>query len=439
MSDSPKEILRYSLDLSEVESGAARLQQLIGEIGRRKAAGQETLGLEEQLQREVAALGRLAPQTKQAASATDELLKNKERLASVVGLLGGQFGGLVSQLSNVIALAGTGGKLLLGFGGALAVVTVGIELYQRFSASIKEAVEQQQKMNAALDEANMSRLPQAESIAAELAKSGAATAENVNAANALDVKLRERFGLPAAVSRNIAAQSVAAGIGDVEQAAQLAVLSMRGAKVDSPDAARRAMEVVQQQGTGADLLAEAQEFSQTPGAIHARALALGEEKMPPRTRAVNDAFDSLKRAGTLPAGVDSAEKLRGLIDEYEKLDAATRDYNPRVVTDPTQYAPALAAMRKRDAFAAKTGVLPAMQFIEQVEELQRGERESTPSPVSPGAPGSERVGQTVTVVNNDNRTIQITGTVYNGGARNPLTYNKPGAATFGGHDRAAPN
>ncbi len=441
MADSPKEILSYKLDLAEVESGARRMQALLAEISTRKAAGQETLGLEEQLQREAAAMGRLAPQAKQAESATAGLLKEKEKLASVVGLLGGQFGGMLGQLANVVAMIGTGGKLLIGFGAALAGITAGVEAYRQFSQSIKEAVEQQEKLNAAIEEANRLRLGRAESIAAELAKAGQATPRNVAAANAMDVKLRERFGLPDDVSRGIAAQAAGAGIGDVETAAQLAMLQMRGARIEGMESIDKALAQMERDAElGPQLLAEAQAFSQTPGAIHTRALALGEEKMPPRTRAMSDAFESLKRAGTLPAGVDSPEKLRGLIEEYERWDELVRNY-ASIGADPTQSAPARAAIRGRDAFAAKTGVLPAIQFIQQVEQLQRGERDTLPSDTSPepARPGVERAERAVTLINQDNRQVLNIGTLFNGGARNPMTYNKPGAATLSGHDRAAPN
>ncbi len=145
MSSSP-EIMSYKLDITDVEAKAARMQDLLGKIASGRAAKQDTSELEKQLLGEMDALSKSTGKTKEAESAIQTLVRQKEKLGSVVSVLGGQFGGIVGQLGNIV-------ELFVSFGAAavvpaatvasLAALTLG---YNQLADAIRRAVEERDRL-----------------------------------------------------------------------------------------------------------------------------------------------------------------------------------------------------------------------------------------------------------------------------------------------------
>ena len=92
-----KEVLRYEAEISDAE-------QKIGKLG----------------EVEEAALGKGKKKSEEAASATEDLTKQKEKLGAAVRMTGAQFGGAVGDIGNLVELMQTGSKAAIGFGAALA-------------------------------------------------------------------------------------------------------------------------------------------------------------------------------------------------------------------------------------------------------------------------------------------------------------------------------
>jgi len=124
VSSQPADNFKFTLDITDVEAKAARILDLLQKIAAGRTAGKPTTELEKQLQAEFTALERSTGKTKEAQSAIVELTRAKEKLGSVVGLLGGQFGGVVGQIGNVLELLMSGAK----FGVIAAAVVAGITI-----------------------------------------------------------------------------------------------------------------------------------------------------------------------------------------------------------------------------------------------------------------------------------------------------------------------
>ncbi len=139
MAGQPNEVMRFVLDMSDVQAKAARMQTLLEEIGRGRAAGADVTGLEEQLDRELKGLAQSTGKTKEAQSAIDQLIGGKEKLASVVGLLGGQFGGYIGQFANLAALARSSSRATLTVAAMLAGLTAIKTIIDTIGSGAKDA------------------------------------------------------------------------------------------------------------------------------------------------------------------------------------------------------------------------------------------------------------------------------------------------------------
>lgn len=145
VSSSP-EILPYRLDITDVEAKAARMQDLLGKIASGRATGQDTSELEKQLLREMEAMSKSTGKTKEADSAIKQLVSQKEKLSSVVSLLGGQFGGIIGQLGNIVELFFVFGKAAVLPATAIASVTAMAVGYNQLADSIKRVIEERDKL-----------------------------------------------------------------------------------------------------------------------------------------------------------------------------------------------------------------------------------------------------------------------------------------------------
>jgi len=148
MASSP-EILPYKLDITDVEAKAARMVDLMQKIAAGRAAKTDTSEFERQLESEMVLLNRSKGKTEESANAVQTLVKSKEKLGSVVGLLGGQFGGMIGQLGNVI-------ELFIALGAAAAVpaaviagITLVVGLLNQQAEAARKAAEEVKKLDDA--------------------------------------------------------------------------------------------------------------------------------------------------------------------------------------------------------------------------------------------------------------------------------------------------
>lgn len=342
-----KEILSYELNISDVEAKAKRIAELTQEITAEKGKGQNVTALEEQLGREVDALGKLTQQQKSAAGGAVELLQQKRNLASVVGLLGGEFGGLVSRLGNVVEMLLQGGAAAAGMAGAVAGVTVLVGAYRAMEEAVRAAREEQERLNQAVLEGKLGQLPTMERMGVELEKVGLRTPEGEKAAWQMMTRVMGH-GIDRERAAGIAPLAVAAGLSP-EQAGVVAVLKGMGLAVEEPG---KLQEVLRQMQTGttpisiaglpaeqAGILAVLQAMGLKPGTAgtpaYQQAAAqlaampgtaggrinqlLGEllRGQEPGFSAVETLYAGLAKTGKLPAGIQNVDQFR------DKLAAAS--------------------------------------------------------------------------------------------------------------------
>lgn len=219
------------------------VKALTEEITAKRAAGQDVSELEVKLGREVDALGKLGQKEKEAAGETENLLRQKDKLANVVSVLGGRFGGLVGQLGGVVEMMMRGGKAALGLGAGLAVVTTLITAYQRFTAAVKRAVEEQERLNQAITKQKYAQMGLQGQMEVELEKYGLRTPEGAQAAWTMHARLMKQYGFDQQRAAGIAPMAVAAGL-SLEDAARLALYGGQGMPVTSPQQARELLERV---------------------------------------------------------------------------------------------------------------------------------------------------------------------------------------------------
>lgn len=148
MAGQPGDLMRLELDTAQAEAKTRNLIELLGKVAIAGANKQDTSGLERQINAEVEVLSRSTGKTKEAQSTIEAVIKQKEKLGSVIAVLGGQFAGYTGQLGNVVQLFMT-----LGTAAVLpAAVLTGITLFARAWAGaaeeIKKAREEEERVLA---------------------------------------------------------------------------------------------------------------------------------------------------------------------------------------------------------------------------------------------------------------------------------------------------
>ncbi|MGE0481828.1 MAG: hypothetical protein AB7Q17_15300, partial [Phycisphaerae bacterium] len=314
MSDSPRdEVLRYKLevDVQSAQQTAQRIQALTEEITRRRGAGETTDLLEQQLQRELGALGRLNPELKKSAGLVGELDKNKRDLADVIKLLGGRWGGLVGDVLGSIQAFTMAGKAIAGVAAAFAAVTVGIHVYQSWREEIRKTIAEQERLNEATRKAQEAAAGPRAAIAAQLEKSGALTAGNEELAMQIARQLREQFGFTRDQAGAAAATAVGAGMGTFDEAGLVAALQARGASFEGPQDVVNAINNLRESPGGDALLQQLlAERAQTVSAQRERAAGRLDTESG-ATTPIQSLFRVLQERGELPPGVENADQLAG--------------------------------------------------------------------------------------------------------------------------------
>lgn len=219
-----REILRYELDITDAEAKAARLQELLAQMATKKAAGEDTTELEQRVNAEMDGLGKLAKAKEEDLGAGEKLLSQKEKLASVITVLGGSFGGTAGQLGGLVEMMLRGGAAAAGLAGAVAGLTLLVQAYRSIQEEARKAAEGQEKLNAAVLATKNNEITALAEIGVALRAERRYSAQNVAAAYAIEGGLQERYGVSASEARQAAVRAVVQG----------------GAKVTVDDAARLA-------------------------------------------------------------------------------------------------------------------------------------------------------------------------------------------------------
>jgi len=213
-----KEVLRYELDVTDVEIKAQRLAALVAEFKAKRAAGGDMSELEAAMQREMGGVERVAGKQKEAASATAALTHHKRELASVVGILGGRFGGLVGQLGSLISLLFSGSVAAVALGAALAAITVVENLWKRFTAEIERARVALEKFKLSYDKVALGQAGSAETIQKGLSELTVYSPERFQAAFAYYGELM-KLGVEQEKAATVAAPGLVAGVTPARAAA----------------------------------------------------------------------------------------------------------------------------------------------------------------------------------------------------------------------------
>lgn len=245
-----------------------------------------------------------------------------------------------------------GGKAAIGFGAATAAVTAGILIYQRLRDAIKEAVEEQQKLNEAVHEGQQAKQDAAAQIGGALAAGGALTGENMRAATSMYDQLRKTYGVKDA---GLAGLAAIAGVSP-EEAAVLGAMGRRGVAFGSPEQMQQALAQARKEGTYGTFAREADVWAKTAGmGVVAEAMIPGARGRAER-RPIDIAYEALRKE--LPEGM-TREEFGQRLDEL-------REAERKMVPLREE----LAGLGGR-AGAKSFGVRAVLSNLEPLEELVR--------------------------------------------------------------------
>jgi len=363
-----REILRYELDLADVEAKAQRLRVLTEQMRAATAKGENTDELQQQIQNEVNALASMGAEQKKAASTTEELIRSKEKLTSVVALMGGTFGGTVGQIANMIGMLVAANPAIAAVAAGLAGLTLGLQVYESLAEAAKKAREEQEKYNEAVAAGQQLRQKEAASVADKLEAWGRRSNENVLAALELKQGLQRRWGVPTERATQAGALAAAAGLGE-EDAARLSVLLGHGAKVDTPEQAREALFTAEQAGKSDLLLSAAEQYARDIAGQQVRIEAMtpgqpGMAGMSPERAA----YEALKaQPGGLAASGIPADLT---FDEFRQVRAGDWTAIARAMFPGNQK---LTRSKMEEVRRVANGAQNAIvAYIEQVSDIQMG-------------------------------------------------------------------
>ncbi len=320
MADEQREVARYvfEADISDLEAKARRASELatgtdragrslgksdpLADLG--PLAGFPSLA-EERAKQDAAdqaafiawraRAGEEEQQTKRNSSATAELIQHKRGLVSVIGLLGGSFGGLASHILNFIALAASASGALVGWIGAAAGLTVLVQWLRKTEEAARAAAAAQGSFNDAVTEAQSIKQGRVDTLAEQLEGWGRRTPQTIAAGEEIQQKLGETYGVVGDRGTKAAGLAASLNLG-VEDAARMAVLLGAGAQIGDPDQAAKALSQAREKGLYDALLQEADAFARDEAGQNARILASAPMwSGKAGSRAAQKAFEGLQK------------------------------------------------------------------------------------------------------------------------------------------------
>lgn len=271
-----EEILRYKLDISDIEAKAARLNELVAKINKTTDAGEKSK-LTGELGEEVSALAKFGDAAETASDKAGGLLKQKDKLGQAAQLLGSNMGPLIGNLGGVAELfTNLSGPTGLALVGTLGLVTKLVgdltkqwkELEEQLKRAEQQFQSQQQSQASFVQE--QSRL--SSGISQGLQAKGAFTPGNLQQAIEIYTQSLER-GVPPQQAAAFAPTALLQGLsaGDVATAVQAGI---------SPQSTNLAQQLQALSGN-AELQQAVRSLADTPGGLDARVAAA-------RVRAFND-------------------------------------------------------------------------------------------------------------------------------------------------------
>jgi len=223
------EIFRLDLDTSQIERKAARVEQIVADIKTKRGKGEDVSDLEQSLNKELDSLGQLAQQEKRATTTTEDLVKQKEKLAAAMRMVGSQSSGLVGDLGGVIELVMNGQRAVIGLAGALAALGAVVGVVQHVRAEFQKLREEQERIDQTYQKMKQGFMDTSLAMAETLQKTGTLTDETWQASQSLFKALTARFGRD--VARQIAPLAAMEGVSG-QEAALAAQLQLMGARFE---------------------------------------------------------------------------------------------------------------------------------------------------------------------------------------------------------------
>lgn len=323
-----REILRYELDISDAERKAEDLQRTLANIETTRASGGDSSSLEKQAIREGEALGALTGKAEETGEATKDLLRQKEKLGAVVRILGGRFGGMVSDMASVVELMKANSAAAGVLGAALAALAIGATFYSKMRADLQALIELQREYNQLITESQTAALGPQSAIDQLLANSGGLTAGTANAAGITANRLGREFGVAPNLAGPAGAFGTLAGLSFADTGI-LAAGMARGAQIGSGSDATRFIGQLTPEARG-QLQSELDAIRHTVVGREAQSQAEAAQTARGRTPA-NRLFERMKKLGNLPPGITSGPELEEYLGDLPSLakrlavaDAATK-------------------------------------------------------------------------------------------------------------------
>jgi hypothetical protein len=394
-------------------TGAQEAKQELQAVGQAAASAQQQAAAAkkesqaaapEQPAAGAAGLAEDAEQSKRAASATEQLIEKKRSLANVVRMVGGQFGSEVGELGSLVSLLLTANPAVMGVAAALAALAIGVKVFGDLKRAAEEAAAAQREYNAAVAEGQAQKRTATQGIAQELERFGARSEENIKAATQTRDRLRKDLGVPVEQGTKVGVLAAGAGLG-TEDAERLSVLIGAGARIESPEEAKKALAQAQQAGKSDLLLAEAKRHAMDQAAIAERVkarapAASGTGEASPEALA----FQALKEqpggpgASGFPKELTFEQFQDVLAAKEASVKAIAREMYPgKKLLTGGEYA------RAQQAAEGATGA--ARKLVQQARGL--GEP-GTPAPTLTPAAGPSEAGREVQhIVNNYNTTNNL--------------------------------
>jgi len=317
---SEEEILKYVIDKSQAEAQLDQLQQRLEEFKAKRAAGEDTSEIEAQINKQITGLGKLADKEQETAGATEDLVKQKDKLSSVMRVLGGQSAGMVGDLGGVIELLMSMGPAAAGAAGALAGITLATAAYQKFNEEMKEAIQLQRDHNQAVTEGKLGEMAGLTGLRDQLEALGGL--DRLGDAYGMMGRLGRKHGFERERAAEVAGLGVMAGLG-VEETAMLShAMRSGGAQVETPQQAQQLVDMLKaDQEAYGRAQANLSTITKSPPGMLAQAKAEQYGVGTPELRAAERVWEALGDKGKLPEGVKSVDDLMALIQGGDELRA----------------------------------------------------------------------------------------------------------------------
>ena len=311
-----EEILKYTLDVSDVEAKGQRLQELLDQIKAKRAAKEDTSELEAQVGKEIDGLSKVVGKEKEAAGATQELVQQKERLGATMRVLGSSSSALVGDLGGVVELMMQGGKQAIMFAGGLAGITLGVAAVRRLKEEWEAAAKAVDDYNQANLERKVAAIESGAGLGEQLRGFGAIG--RFDEAARMATSLTRQWGFAPEQAQGAAVLGTVGGL-SVEQAGILSMAMAEGAQVSTPEQAAALFKDMPPDAmarwradldklAGTPVYESRKRLAHVPGAVGVGA----------RLTTVEVLFQAMRDLDVLPAGVTTLADLQRHIEEARK-------------------------------------------------------------------------------------------------------------------------